>query len=201
MVEEETGVKRYLERITYHHHIANHRGWPIWKGLKVVKYPMDMIAYAEIIFKHKPDMLIECGTKFGGAATFFADVMEAVGNGRVVTIDIEPCKFPFHPRIIQLQGSSTSKRILQQVKLMLSNASVMVSLDSDHHRANVKRELHYYSKFVTSGQFMVVEDSFPPRENYPQEAVDWFLTVNHQFKVIPIEDKYFYSTNTWLQRK
>ena len=199
MVEEE--MKKYLERKTYHHHIANHRGWPIWKGIRVVKYPTDLISYAEIIFKNKPDVLIACGPKFGGSATFFADIRELVGNGRVITIDKDVCKFPFHPRIIQLQGSSTSKRILQQIKLMLSNASVMVSLDSDHHRANVKRELHYYAPLVTKEQFLVVEDCFPPRPDYPQEAVDWFLTVNGNFKVIPVEDKYFYSTNVWLQRQ
>lgn len=193
-------MKRYLEKKTYHHHIANHRRWPVWRGLDVIKYPMDMITYAEIIFKNRPDVLIECGTQAGGSATFFADVMESIGNGRVITIDKDPCKVPFHTRIIQLQGSSTSKRILEQVKMMLSNASVMVSLDSDHHRANVKRELHYYSKLVTPGQFMVVEDTFPPQGNWANEAMDWFLTKNGNFKVIPVDEKYFYSTNTWLQR-
>ena len=199
MVEKEE-MKSYIEKKTYHHYIANHRRFPVWKGLRVVKYPMDMISYAEIIFKHKPDVLIECGTKFGGSATFFADVMESVGNGRVITIDKGTCKFSFHPRIIQLQGSSTSKRILEQVKLMLSNASVMVSLDSDHHRVNVKRELHYYSKLVTKGQYLVVEDCFPPQANWANEAVDWFLTKNGNFKIVLVEEKYLYSTNTWLQR-
>jgi len=198
MVEEE--MKRYLERKTYHHYIANHRRWPAWRGVRIVKYPMDMMAYAEIIFKHRPDILIECGTKFGGSALFFADVMEAVGNGRVITIDLDDCKFPFHPRIISLRGYSTTKRILQQVKMMLSNASVMVSLDSDHHKANVARELRHYAPLVTKGQYLVIEDAFPPAEGYANEAADEFIAATKQFRRVMIEEKYLYSTNVWLQK-
>ena len=196
-------MKRFLEKTTYHHYLANHRRWPIWKGLMTVKYPMDMITYAELIFKHKPDYLIETGTKFGGSATFFADVMEAAGHGRVITIDIDKCIFPPHPRITVLQGNSTGKEILSKVKKIIGDNSVMVSLDSDHHRRHVKRELYYYSPLVTKDQFLVVEDIFPSQGGWVKEAIEWFLRTRwaRKFQVVPLQDKYLYSSNIWLQRR
>lgn len=203
-------MKRWLEKVTYHHHISNRPSkWPKWNGLLLVKYPTDMINYAQILFANKPDFLIECGTQHGGSAHFFADVMNVIGNGRVITIEKYPGKVPHpppHPRITYLYGSSTSQKVLDIIKTMTSGSSVMVSLDSDHHRVNVKRELWYYSLLVTKGQFLVLEDIFPDhtrRENGVKVAAKWFLGTNRgkQFEIVPIENDFIYSLNIWLKKR
>ena len=77
-------------------------------GIPVLKCPLDLWIYQEIIFHVKPDLIIETGTYKGGTAHFFASMCELIGNGEVITIDIEAYpNRPIHPRITYLHGSST----------------------------------------------------------------------------------------------
>src|SRR5262249_40602986 len=105
-----------------------------WLGVPVVKIPFDLWTYQEILFETRPDLIVECGTSHGGSALFFASVCELLGNGRVVTIDIEALpNRPKHKRIIYLTGSSTADQIVEQVRPFVKESrSVMVILDSDH---------------------------------------------------------------------
>lgn len=68
-------------------------------GVCCVKYPTDLIVYAEILYERKPDMVIECGTHAGGAALFLAAIMDAIGHGHILTIDSYDLKCRPHPRI------------------------------------------------------------------------------------------------------
>jgi cephalosporin hydroxylase len=162
-----------------------------WRGVHVQKCPMDLWTYQEILWETKPDVLVECGTFKGGSAYYFASLMDGMGVGRVVTIDIEdkPAK-PQHPRITYLLGSSTAPEILEKVKsLIRPGERVMVSLDSDHRAAHVQKELELYSPLVTPGMYLVVEDMhfnghpiLPKFGPGPTEAVEAFLKTNPPFE-------------------
>lgn len=174
--------------------------WPNWKGIPVIKYPTDLINYSQIIQQNRPDFLIECGTENGGSAHFFADVMDSIGNGTVITIDKIPRNLPPHKRIILICGRSTACDTLAKVKSLIpEDKSVMVSLDSDHHRAHSKRELYHYSLFVTKGQYLVAEDCYPETLGM-FEAVKWFLKLRRkEFSQIPTG--FLLSLNIWLKRQ
>lgn len=178
-----------------------------WLGVPVVKYPQDLTVYQEILFENKPDLLIETGTDWGGSALFFASIFDLLGKGEVISIDKFPReKLPQHPRITYLKGGSTSTEVLEEVSRRAKGLSVMVSLDSNHHRSHVKRELSRYAPMVTAGQYLVVEDTNYPEvggKDGPNEAVDWFLPKHRDFEVVPLEDKWIYSCNPrgWLRRK
>ena len=161
-----------------------------WLGVPVGKSPLDLWIYEEILYRTKPDVLIEAGTYKGGSALYFASIFQLMGNGRVITIDIRA--YPGRPqnrRITYLIGSSTSNSVVEQVKnLIHPGERVMVVLDSDHHKAHVLKELRFYSPLVSVGCYLVVEDtSFrefpPPGQNYPNpaDAVDEFLKSHHEF--------------------
>ena len=157
---------------------------PKWRGIKVIKLPSDFLLYSQVIFDKKPDFIVEIGTAFCGSALYFADMMDINKKGHVISIDISP-RGPLipHDRITYLNGDSKSPEIIKKIKELVGDKSVMVSIDGDHHRVQVKWELKLYSDIVTTGQYMVVEDCFSRHATLtgPGEARDWFMHGNKKF--------------------
>ena len=113
-----------------------------WLGTKVLKCPLDLWIYQEIIQETRPDIIVETGTCEGGSAHYLATMCDLVGNGQVISVDIErKSTFPTHKRINYLTGSSTSEEITRQVRELVGDKKrVLVILDSDHSKAHVLRE-------------------------------------------------------------
>lgn len=132
-----------------------------WQGVPILKNPLDLWIYQEIVWDLQPTLIIETGTAYGGSALFFASMLDRRQAGRVVTIDLEPHEtLPSHPRLTALKGSSTDPKLFAHVKAMAEQcARVMVVLDSDHSKAHVLDELALYASLVTPGQFLIVEDT------------------------------------------
>ena len=59
-----------------------------WLGLPIIQYPQDIVALQEIIYKIKPDLIVETGVARGGSVIFFASMLEMIGKGKVIGIDI-----------------------------------------------------------------------------------------------------------------
>ena len=162
-----------------------------WMGALVQKSPFDLWVFQEILHEVKPDVLIEAGTFKGGSAFYFASLFDLMGNGRILTVDIEdfPGK-PAHPRVEFLLGSSTAPEILERIRRSIRPGDkVMVTLDSDHHAPHVAQELKLYSPLVTPGSYLVVEDTHfnghPILPNWgpgPMEAVREFLASHTEFE-------------------
>ena len=176
-----------------------------WFGISVLKNPMDMWVYQEILHEVRPDLLIETGTHEGGSALFFASMLDLLGDpGQIVTIDInEAPARPRHERIIYLKGSSTSEEIVDRVRQMAKQANtVMVVLDSDHSRDHVLAELRKYAPLVTVGSYLVVEDTcinghplLPDFGPGPYEALQEFLAENSDFEVDESRHKFQFTSN------
>lgn len=161
-----------------------------WMGVPILKNPLDLWIYQEIIFETQPDLLIESGTYKGGSALYFANLFDLLGRGAVVSLDItEYPGRPVHPRIVYLTVSSVSPRAIELVRQHIRpGMKVMVSLDSLHAKDHVLRELHLYSELVTAGQYLVVEDTdvnghpvAPDHGSGPMEAVEAFLASSPAF--------------------
>src|SRR4030095_6605388 len=112
-----------------------------WMGRPIIQYPQDMIAMQEIIWKVKPDLIIETGIAHGGSLIYYASLLELIGNGEVLGIDIDIRKHnkkeikdhPMYKRIKMIEGSSVSEEVLQQVKEHVKNKkTILVALDSNH---------------------------------------------------------------------
>jgi cephalosporin hydroxylase len=165
---------------------------------------MDLVIYQEIIFEIRPGVIIESGTADGGSALFLASICDLIGNGRVITVDIKEREGrPKHKRITYLTGSSTSKEIVEKIgKLVKAGEKVLVILDSDHHEEHVLNELRIYSRFVTKGSYLIVEDTVvnghPVEPQYgpgPMEAVEKFLKGNKDFIVDGKREKLYLTFN------
>lgn len=173
-------------------------------GYSVLKCPLDLWIYQEIIYQIQPDLIIETGTYDGGSALYMAHVCDIIGTGEILTIDINyKNNRPSHSRIQYLLGSSTSDGIIEKVKdIVVDRKNVMVILDSDHTEKHVYSELQIYSKFVSKGSYLIVEDGIingnPVRENFgpgPAEAVEKFLGENNEFKIDYSREKFLVTFN------
>ena len=139
-----------------------------WMGLPIIQMPADIMATQEVIWKSKPDVIIETGVARGGSAVFMATLLEAMGNGIVIGVDIDIRahnreaieNHPMAHRIKLVEGSSVAPETLQEVKqLVPRDARVIVVLDSDHSRNHVAAECRAYAPFVREGGYLVVADT------------------------------------------
>src|SRR4029434_3025793 len=54
-----------------------------WFGHQLVKCPLDLWVYQELLVRTQPDFVVETGTYFGGTALYFAMLLDHIGHGRV----------------------------------------------------------------------------------------------------------------------
>ncbi|HEY2722542.1 MAG TPA: cephalosporin hydroxylase family protein [Chitinophagaceae bacterium] len=176
-----------------------------WMGRPIIQYPQDMIAMQEIIWEVKPDLIIETGIAHGGSLIYYASLLELIGKGEVLGIDIdirehnrkEIEKHPMYKRITMIQGSSISDETIERVKKYAEGKqAVLVCLDSNHTHDHVLKELEFYSPFITPGSYIVAFDTIVEHlpegyfsqkrpwgiANNPKTAVDKFLKINDQFE-------------------
>jgi cephalosporin hydroxylase len=182
-----------------------------WLGVETQKCPLDTWIFQELLFEVKPDVMVETGTYKGGSSYYYASLMDLMGRGRVLTVDIEdyPGK-PQHRRVTFFPGSSTSPDTLARLRAAIGpGEKVMVTLDSDHHAAHVAEELRLYSELVTPGSYLIVEDThfngrpiLPKFGPGPAEAVEAFLRSNDRFQMDRSREKFGMTFNPggWLRR-
>ena len=176
-----------------------------WLGRPIIQLPQDIVALEEIVWQVRPDLIIETGIAHGGSLIFYASLLELIGRGEVVGIDIEIRKHnrkeiekhKMFKRIKMIEGSSTDKKVIKEVeKIVKKHKKVLVCLDSLHTHEHVLKELELYSPFVSKGSFLIVFDTsieYLPqnsfknkpwnKENNPATAVKVFLKKNKNFTI------------------
>jgi cephalosporin hydroxylase len=158
-----------------------------YRGVRTLKLPLDMWNYQEIIAEHGIEWVLETGTRHGGSALFFADLLAARGaQGLVISIDVDhnSLQIRTHSHLKLLKGDSASAQVQRAVQELLPSerAPLFVILDSDHSKAHVLRELNAYVPLMKPGDYLVVEDTcvngHPVRPDFgpgPMEAIEEFL--------------------------
>jgi cephalosporin hydroxylase len=185
-----------IERFTNLYFASNVHYQTSWLGVPSLQNPCDMWVMQEIISETKPDFIIETGTYKGGGALFLATVLRLVNEkGRVLTVDIEPQverasrQALFQEAVEVFTGSSVSEEIVETIAKKVKGAKVMVTLDSDHSKSHVLRELEIYSRFVSVNGYLVVQDTahngHPLPTHYdgggPMAALQEFLKKHKNF--------------------
>jgi cephalosporin hydroxylase len=174
-----------------------------WLGAQTLKNPLDLWVYQEIIVETRPELIVETGTYRGGSALYFASICDLVGQGEVVSIDVEPGRddYPQHPRITYLAGrSSTDPEVVADVRRRAEGRRTLVVLDSDHSQAHVEAELAVYAPLVPVGCYVIVEDSNigQIRKDLlpgPLEALEAFLAGTDEFEIDRTREKFLITFN------
>lgn len=182
-----------------------------WMGVPILQVPQDLQALHEIIWRIKPELIIETGVALGGSLLFSASMLRLLGEldkivyGIVVGVEInllpEAIKnlkeSNLWKMIHLIEGSSIEKYTFKEVKSFAEIANrVIVCLDSNHTHEHVLKELRLYSTLVSVGSYIIVNDTgienLPKnyyknrswgKGNNPMTAVDEFLKENDNFEI------------------
>ncbi|WP_235491044.1 cephalosporin hydroxylase family protein [Achromobacter sp. DMS1] len=198
-----------------------------WLGRPLIQLPMDAMAMQEIIWAVKPDLIIETGIAHGGSLMLSASMLELLGRGEVVGVDIEirphnRQAIEAHPlarRIHLVEGSSIDPATISRVRAHAEGKkNVLVCLDSNHTHDHVLAELNAYADLVSPGSYCVVFDTFvedmpadyqwPGRDwgkgNNPKTAVWEWLRSHPEFEIDrSVEDRLLVTSapDGFLRRK
>jgi cephalosporin hydroxylase len=138
-----------------------------WMGRPIIQIPDDILRIQEVIYRVKPDIIVETGVAHGGSLVFYASLLKAMGRGRVVGVDIEIRPHnrkaiedhEMSPLITLVEGDSVSPETVNKVRALINPGDkVLVILDSCHTKAHVAAELDAYCGLVTPGSYIVATD-------------------------------------------
>jgi cephalosporin hydroxylase len=175
-----------------------------WLGRPIIQFPQDILAVQEIIWRVKPDLIIETGIARGGSLIFYSSLLELLGEkGAVLGIDIDIReenrrdieRHPLFKRIRMIEGSSVDRSVVEEVyRFAKDRKKILVILDSNHTHNHVLSELESYSPLVTKDSYLVVFDTIieeMPEDfsfdrpwgkgNNPRTAVCEFMKSNDRF--------------------
>lgn len=138
-----------------------------WLGRPIIQLPEDAFRIQELVFRIKPDVIIETGVAHGGSIIFYASLTQLLGRGRVIGVDIEIRpknraaieQHPLFDRIDLIEGSSTSAEVVEAVRRQIApGETTLILLDSNHSYDHVCRELGAYAPMVSVGSYIVAMD-------------------------------------------
>lgn len=152
----------------YHQWYYNSLVWrtTTWMGIECYKSVSDMWNYQEILVDLKPSLVIEFGTLYGGSALYYANVLRQIGEPfRVLSVDIDhrllASAAQRDPDVTFVQSSSTDSSIVDRITALKNEypGKIFAILDSDHSMKHVLAEMKLLRPLLSSGDFLVVEDS------------------------------------------
>lgn len=183
-----------------------------WLGRPILQFPQDIMALQELIWEVKPEVIVDVGIAHGGSLIFSASMLELIGRGEVIGVDIDIRSHNrkaieehfLSKRIKLIEGSSTEDTVVEAVKEFIGSKSpVLISLDSNHSHEHVLKELQLYSPLVTRDSYLIVFDTIVEllpagavkdrpwdKGNNPMTAVNSFLENTKDFTLVKaVEDK------------
>lgn len=159
----------------------------LYKGVPILKCPFDYVIIQMIINEVQPDLIIEIGTNRGGSALYYADILDAIGNGELHTIDIQD---------IRLEQVKKHKRIKffnegfhnYNLNNTLGFKKVMVIDDGSHTYEHVLDCLKKFEKIISFESYFIVEDGILDKLGWkdeygggPNKAIYEFVSQSNEF--------------------
>ena len=197
---------------------------PTWLGVPIIQYPEDIVMMQELIWKLRPDVIVETGVAHGGSAILYGSVLEVLGKGHVIGIDIEIRQYnkvaikshPMSKRITLVEGSSVDPAVFARVRELVGGCeSVLVVLDSNHSYEHVREEMRLYSQLVPADGYLVVMDGAQAlmsdiprgkaewRQDNPLRAIEEFVAASSDWEPDPHYNRLLITSSPrgYLRRK
>jgi len=184
-----------------------------WMGVPAQKNPLDAWVYQEILHEVQPDVVIEIGSAEGGSTIFLAHMLDLIGKGTIISVDIDRSRFNLeHDRLVAITGDSSSPQVVEQVRRLCRDKSVLVIHDGGHTKQQVLKDLECYAPLVSVNSYFIVEDGivdlYRPGDGLgsfddgPLSAVEEFISRNPTFIIDAEREKYIltYSPRGFLKR-
>lgn len=138
-----------------------------WFGRPIIQLPEDMVRAQEVIYRVKPNVIVETGVAHGGSLIYYASLLKLLGGGKVIGVDVEIRPHnraaieahEFHSEITLIEGDSVAPETLDRVKQQIpAGSKVLVFLDSCHTKDHVCKELEAYAPLVSVESYIVATD-------------------------------------------
>ena len=166
--------KSWRHKYTYHFK---------WMDRPIIQMPQDILALQEIIWKVKPDLIIETGIAHGGSICLSAsllallemednynknDINKTKTNRKVIGIDVDIRKHNkeklnnhfLSEKMVMIEASSVEFKTFEKVKEISQDFSnILVILDSNHTDEHVLKELNLYGSLVSQNSYCIVFDT------------------------------------------
>ena len=183
----------------------------------------DAFVIMDLLWRLKPDLVIELGTAGGGSAFYYATIMNAYSTeAHVLTIDplrvrdwnwqnvnrVCPHCIPARETNLWKSGAiefynEYPSAVIEKIKeriAVLGSKNIIVIEDSNHKTATVLENLELYSQFVSVGSFYLVQDtkmSYLGNQSSvsPKLAIKKFLklSIGQNFAIDRTYEYYHYS--------
>lgn len=183
-----------------------------WMGVPSWKNVLDAWIYQEIIHEVRPAIVIEIGNAHGGSTLYLAHLLDLVGEGQVIAVDIDHSRFQVHhPRIALVTGDSLAPETLARVEELAKGGAGLVIHDGDHSREHVLGDLRAYARFVRPGSYFIVEDTIVDlfragdglgSVHGPLGAVESFVSEDPRFRIDSDRERFVltYNPRGYLKR-
>jgi cephalosporin hydroxylase len=168
-----------------------------WKGLTLMKDPMSLAIYQQLLQDLKPGTLWEFGTFEGGAALWMKDLLESIGaRCDVHTFDIaeERCRLQkadgiaFH----RLDNNHIKEFVRDNRGIFEATTHPLLMIEDSHE--NVGELLEVVDEFMRPGDYLIVEDTLA---EWKHEAVRNFLK-GRDYQVDTHYCDFWGHNNSWI---
>jgi cephalosporin hydroxylase len=131
-----------------------------YRGVSMLKNPFDMALYPLLLWELKPRTIFEIGSKAGGSALWFGDLLDNFGiDGHIHSIDIVRPTGVSHPRATFMEGNGRKlDETLGHKTLESMPHPWLVIEDADHEYETTIGVLRFFDDWLRSGEYLVVED-------------------------------------------
>jgi cephalosporin hydroxylase/SAM-dependent methyltransferase len=160
-----TYVRRRLEAHTH----------DSYAGVPLQKFPEDLRTYEHLLWKNRPNVVIEVGTLHGAGALWFRDRLRTLaeygrigGDYQVITVDVDHApalaSLPaadrrWNEHIELVTGDIRDPEVVQRAKQLLpARARCFVVEDSAHEPDTTRAALDAFAELVPEDGYFVVED-------------------------------------------
>ncbi len=140
-----------------------------WRGVPLMKTVFDYAIYPMLLAELKPRTVFEIGSGLGASAVWLADHLKMLGiEAHVYSVDIKPPELS-HAGVTFYAGDCNTPDKLFPTEV-LQNAPHPWLVIEDAHQ-NVDGVLGFFHNHLTSGDYLVVEDSEVKRNVLQQFTV------------------------------
>ena len=175
-----------------------------WFGEPILQTPDDIITQQELIYKTKPEVIIETGVCWGGSTLLYNSLSKELPIKKIIGIDIfiphnlkKRLEKKCGKKLLLISGDSTDTKVVNRIKKITQKyKNFYIHLDSNHTFEHVYKELKIYSKFIKKNNYIIASDTIVneipkqlhrPRiwnkNNNPMIAVKKFIKENRNFKI------------------
>lgn len=171
--------KRFLQN--YQEGVLSYR----YKEKKCLKSPIDLAIYIKLVYDLKPATIIEIGTKEGGSAQFFCDLISLYNlDCHIWSIDINNPLPQEIPGVTFLKGDvhHLEDCLTDQIWQTIQHP-ILVLEDSAHSYEACLSCLRFFNERLMGGDFLIIEDGIlsdlglkSKYDGGPNRAISEFLT-------------------------